>query len=81
MSNWGLVTGGAYPPGRGSRSRSLTAVQLAGSAVASEDDQEPAPSAIRQRLLGDELGWEFVVEVGGTEALSRQRLSPVQPAE
>jgi hypothetical protein len=35
--------------------------------------QESASTPVRQRFLGDELGREYVIEVGGAEAFRRQR--------
>ena len=45
-------------------------------AVISEEHQQFAAGAVLQRLLGDELGREFVVEVCSAEGLRRQRSKP-----
>ena len=49
-------------------------------AVGPHHQQEPACVPVRQRLLGDELRRQVVVEVGGAQALRRQRSSPVPRA-
>jgi hypothetical protein len=37
------------------------------------DDQEAAVASLGERLLGNKLGGELIVEVSGAETLRRQR--------